>query len=117
MENVDDLEELESLGFLFSESADRSGPLQGKTFCITGGLVSGKREEVAARIEKAGGTFKSSVSKKIDYLIVGEGGGANKAEAAKKHGTKVISEEQLYEMMGTPMPKAAASPLAERGEL
>lgn len=117
VESVDELEELESLGFLFSESADRSGPLQGKTFCITGGLVSGKREEVAARIEKAGGTFKSSVSKKIDYLIVGEGGGANKAEAAKKHGTKVINEEQLYEMMGIPMPKVAASPLAERGEL
>lgn len=117
VENVDDLEELESLGFSFSESADRSGPLQGKTFCITGGLVSGKREEVAARIEKAGGTFKSSVSKKVDYLLVGEGGGANKAEAAKKHGTKVISEEQLYEMMGIPMPQAASNPLAERGEL
>ncbi|MGV0949121.1 MAG: NAD-dependent DNA ligase LigA [Azonexus sp.] len=117
VENVDDLEELEALGFQFSETADRTGPLTGKTFCITGGLVSGKREEVAARIEKAGGTFKSSVSKKVEYLLVGEGGGANKAEAAAKHGTKVITEEQLYEMMGVPMPKAAANPLSDRGEL
>ena len=117
VENVDDLEELEALGFQFSETADRSGPLSGKTFCITGGLVSGKREEVAARIEKAGGTFKSSVSKKVEYLLVGEGGGANKAEAAAKHGTKVITELQLYEMMGTPMPRAASNPLSERGEV
>lgn len=117
VENVDDLEELEALGFQFSETADRSGPLSGKTFCITGGLVSGKREEVAARIEKAGGTFKSSVSKKVEYLLVGEGGGANKAEAAQKHGTKVITEEQLYEMMGVPMPRAASNPLSERGEV
>lgn len=117
VENVDDLEELESLGFQFFETADRTGPLSGKTFCITGGLVSGKREEVAARIEKAGGTFKSSVSKKVEYLLVGEGGGANKAEAAAKHGTKVITEEQLYEMIGTPMPRAASNPLSERGEV
>jgi DNA ligase (NAD+) len=117
VENVDELEELETLGFEFSETADRTGPLSGKTFCITGGLVSGKREEVAARIEKAGGTFKSSVSKKVEYLLVGEGGGANKAEAAAKHGTKVITEEQLYEMMGTPMPRAASNPLSERGEV
>ena len=117
VENIDELDELESLGYEFYETADRTGPLSGKTFCITGGLVSGKREEVAARIEKAGGTFKSSVSKKVEYLLVGEGGGANKAEAAAKHGTKVITEEQLYEMMGTPMPRAASNPLSERGEV
>lgn len=117
VENVDDLEELELLGLSFYESADRSGPLQGKTFCITGGLVSGKREEVAARIEKAGGTFRSSVTKKTDYLVVGEGGGANKAEAAKKHGTKIIDECQLYAMIGIPMPTAAKNLLADRGEL
>jgi DNA ligase (NAD+) len=117
VENVDELEKLESFGFLFSESADRSGPLMGKTFCITGGLVSGKREEVAARIEKAGGTFKSSVSKKVDFLLVGDGGGANKADAAQKHGTKIITEEALYEMMGIPMPKAASNPLSDRGEV
>jgi DNA ligase (NAD+) len=118
VQNVDEIDRLETAGFTFAAtSGSASGPLNGKTFCITGGLVSGKREEVAARIEKAGGAFKSSVSKKVEYLIVGEGGGANKAGAAQKHGTKVITEEQLYEMMGVPMPKAAANPLAERGEL
>lgn len=117
IENVDDLAELEELGFHFSETADRSGPLVGKTFCITGGLVSGKREEVAARIEKAGGTFKSSVSKKVQYLIVGEGGGAAKAEAASKHGTIIISEAQLYELMNEPMPTVARNVLSERGEV
>lgn len=117
VENVDEIEALEVYGFLFSQDAKNDGPLTGKTFCITGGLVSGQREAVAAKIEKMGGTFKSSVSKKVEYLVLGEGGGANKAESAKKHGTKIITEEQLYEMMGIPMPKAAENPLAARGEL
>jgi DNA ligase (NAD+) len=117
VQNVDELDELEMIGFGFAATADRSGPLSGKTFCITGGLVSGKREEVATRIEKAGGSFKSSVSKKVEYLIVGEGAGASKSEAARKHGTKIITEEQLYEMMGYPMPRAATNVLSERGEV
>ena len=116
-DNIEDLDDLEALGFVFTESSSRSGPLSGKTFCITGGLVSGKREEVADRIEKAGGTSKSSVTKKVDYLIMGEGGGANKAAAAQKHGTKIITEEQLYEMMGVDMPVCDTSLLEERGEI
>jgi NAD-dependent DNA ligase len=46
---------------------------------------------------------KNSVSKKVDYLVSGPGGGANKAAAATKHGTQIITEEQLYTMMGEKM--------------
>lgn len=102
--NVDEVERLESAGFKFQDDTSRSGPLVGKSFVITGTMLSGKRDEVAAWIEEAGGVMKGSVSKKVDYLVVGEEGGANKAAAAKKLGTTCISESELFTLMGREMP-------------
>ncbi len=104
-ENDDNLAELEKLivlGVSF-EDEKKSGPLVGKAFCITGGMLSGSREDVSAKIESLGGSVKSSVSKKVQYLVVGEGAGNNKSANAKKLGTLCISEKELYEMMGLPM--------------
>lgn len=101
-DNMTELEKLVSLGVTF-EDEKKSGPFVGKAFCITGGMLSGSREEVAAKIESLGGSVKSSVSKKVHYLVVGEGAGANKSANAKKLGTSCISETELYDMMGLPM--------------
>ena len=101
-DNVTELEKLVSLGVTF-EDEKKSGPFVGKAFCITGGMLTGSREEVAAKIESLGGSVKSSVSKKVHYLVVGEGAGANKSANAKKLGTLCISEKELYDMMGLPM--------------
>jgi DNA ligase (NAD+) len=101
-DNMTELEKLVSLGVTF-EDEKKSGPFVGKAFCITGGMLSGSREEVAAKIESLGGSVKSSVSKKVHYLVVGEGAGANKSANAKKLGTSCISEKELYDMMGLPM--------------
>ncbi|MHC4332178.1 MAG: NAD-dependent DNA ligase LigA [Planctomycetota bacterium] len=100
---ADEIDRLQSFGYLFEEESGSIGRLSGKVFCITGTMKSGTREEVAAKIEAAGGMVKSSVSKKVNFLINGPGAGASKANKAKKHGTAIISEEQLYEMMGVPM--------------
>jgi len=90
---------LEDYGYLFEESADRIGVLSGKVFCITGTMMTGTREYVASLVEHKGGVVKGTVSKKVDYLVSGPGGGANKATAAQKHGTQIITEEQLYALM------------------
>ena len=73
------------------------GKLTGKSFCITGKLSKG-RKEIAADIESAGGTIKSSVSKGLDYLVVGENVGS-KYQKAEKFGIEIISEEELNEMI------------------
>ena len=103
--NAKEIEALESYGYLFEEAAERIGVLTGKVFCITGTMMSGTREWVGQLVESKGGTVKSSVSKKVDYLVSGPGGGANKAAAAQKHGTQIITEEQLYLLMNEQMPK------------
>jgi NAD-dependent DNA ligase len=43
----------------------------GSAFCLTGDFVYGPREVCARAIESRGGVVKSSVTKKLNYLIVG----------------------------------------------
>jgi len=57
------------------------GNLQGKTFVLTGGLNSLTRSEAGEKIEALGGKVSGSVSKKVDYVIAGEGGGSKLAKA------------------------------------
>jgi DNA ligase (NAD+) len=102
--NAEEIDKLQALGFHFESDAKTAGPLTGKFFVITGTLVSGKRDEVVRRIEEAGGTVKSAVSKNVHYLVAGADCGKTKTDAAKKVGTTVITEEQLYQLMGKPMP-------------
>jgi DNA ligase (NAD+) len=106
--NADELDKLDALGVRFESDAKSVGPLTGKFFVITGGLMSGKRDEVAKRIEDSGGTVKGSVSKTVHYLVAGTDCGKTKTDAAKRVGTTVITEEQLYQLMGKPMPVITA---------
>jgi DNA ligase (NAD+) len=48
-------------------------------------------------IEEHGGTVLPSVSKKLDYLVVGEDPGSKLAKA-QKLGVKQITEKNLFEM-------------------
>lgn len=104
-----ELAKCELYGYALSEvpPAKIEGGLAGKTFVLTGAMMTGSRTQVQAIIEKHGGKCKGSVSKGVDFLVVGEAGGASKANAAKKHGTRCITEEELFELMGIPMPIAS----------
>lgn len=46
--------------------------LNGKRVCLTGEFAVGKRADVSAALEQVGATSCPSVTKKLDYLIVGE---------------------------------------------
>ena len=69
-----------------------------KTFVITGKLDKYSRDEVEEIIEKHGGKASSSVSKKTDYVLVGEDAGS-KLTKAEGLGIKIISEEEFEEMI------------------
>ncbi len=97
------VEKLRRAGVKLAEEAPlaeaRPQPLAGLTFVITGTL-SRPREEVAAMIERAGGKVTDSVSRKTDYLVVGEAPGGTKYRRAQELGVPMIDEEQLMGMMG-----------------
>jgi DNA ligase (NAD+) len=68
--------------------------LAGKTFLFTGTL-SQKREYFEKIVEENGGKIASSVSKNLDYLVVGTDAGS-KLDKAQKLGTVKILDEQGF---------------------
>ncbi len=82
------------------ETNEKSGSaLEGLTFVITGTLPTMGRKEATELIEANGGKVTGSVSKKTDYLLAGEEAGS-KLDKANSLGIKVISEEDLYQLIG-----------------
>ena len=75
-----------------SESAENAA-FAGKTFVITGTL-SKPREFFAEKIKSLGGKVSGSVSKKTDFVLVGEDAGS-KLTKAKELGVKTITEEEF----------------------
>ena len=69
-----------------------------KTFVITGTL-SNPREIIREKIESVGGRVSESVSKKTDYLVLGENPGS-KYNKALELNIKIINENELLEMLG-----------------
>ncbi len=74
------------------------GPLSGRTVVITGALPGLSREEAAARLEAAGAKVSGSVSKKTDYVVVGESAGS-KLEKARSLGVEIVTWEAMQEIL------------------
>jgi len=74
-------------------------PLAGKTIVVTGTLEHYSRSEIQQLIKDLGGRAASSVSKKTDFVLVGENPGS-KADKAKALGIPMLSEQQFEEMIG-----------------
>lgn len=85
--------------------------LSGLTFVISGVFSSMSRDEAKELIESHGGKCSGSVSSKTDYLLAGEGMGPAKLEKATQLGVKIITEEELMNMLGeTPAAKISSEP-------
>ena len=97
------LDALEAHGVAQSEgsASAASGPqvLAGKIYVLTGTLPTLKRGEATELIEAAGGTVKSSVSKKTDTVVAGEDAGDKLAKATEL-GIEVIDEAELLRRTG-----------------
>jgi len=73
--------------------------LNGKSFCVTGSFESISRDEIHTFIEQNDGEVRTSVSPKLNYLIVGSDAGSKKAKA-EELGVKILDLEGLYELVG-----------------
>ena len=87
---LDQLEEILNIKNALEENIN--GKLKDKTFMITGKLNGISRAEAKSLIEENAGTTVSSVSKKLNYLIVGEKPTKRKIEAANS--LKIIPLDQ-----------------------
>ncbi|CAF3983484.1 unnamed protein product, partial [Rotaria sp. Silwood1] len=78
-----------------------SNCLKNLTFVISGILESLERDECKSLIEKYGGRVTGSISSKTTYLLVGRDGGESKVEKARDLKVKIISEDDLLQMIAT----------------
>ena len=85
------------LDFEREEGVPAEGPLSGKRVVITGTLDR-PRSYYVGRLEAAGGTFTSSVSKNTDYVLAGEEAGS-KLERAKELGVPVLDEASFEALL------------------
>jgi len=100
-DNIALIKALKQHGLNFGET-DRdeaeSDTLRGTSWVITGTLRE-SREVFEELIRRNGGRVTSSVSKKTDYLLVGEDAGS-KLERARQLGVKIVDEQTFGQLVG-----------------
>jgi DNA ligase (NAD+) len=74
------------------------GAFQGRTFVLTGTLATMSRKEAEELVVSNGGKVSSSVSKKTSYVVAGESPGS-KLDAARKHGVRILSEDEFKALL------------------
>jgi DNA ligase (NAD+) len=67
------------------------GPLEGKTFVLTGALPTLTRDAARDLVLRAGGRVVGSISKKTNFVVVGEAPGS-KADDARRLGVAILDE-------------------------
>ena len=77
----------------------KNGSLSNKTFLVTGKLNGISRAEVKSLIEENSGVTVSTVSKKLDYLIVGDKPTKKKVFNAKKLKIKILNQDQFLRIL------------------
>ncbi len=95
--NIETIDKLLSYGIHFENGKKEQSKVSGKSFVFTGTLAK-PREHFKELVEKKGGIVRNSVSKNLDYLVVGENPGS-KLSKAKKFGVKIINEEELLKLL------------------
>tara|TARA_A100001015_G_scaffold320394_1_gene446598 strand:- start:740 stop:2770 length:2031 start_codon:yes stop_codon:yes gene_type:complete len=80
-------------------SIKKNGPLNNKTFMLTGKLEGMSRAEAKSLIEQNSGAIISNVSKKLDYLIIGDKPTKRKIEAAKELNIKILKQSEWLKML------------------
>jgi len=80
------------------EEKKKGGPLVGRTFVFTGSLEHYSRQQAETLIERLGARAVSSVSKKLDYVVLGKDPGS-KYEKARKLGLRILKEQQFLKII------------------
>ncbi|WP_370107584.1 NAD-dependent DNA ligase LigA [Nocardioides sp.] len=90
----------ERAGVSMADERDESTPrtLEGLTLVVTGSLVDFSRDSAKEAILSRGGKAAGSVSKKTDYVVVGDNAGS-KAEKAEQLGVAILDEDGFKQLL------------------
>ena len=88
-----------NLSIIPEPEISKNGILEEKTFMFTGKLMGISRAEAKSLVEKNSGKIVSNVSKKLDFLIVGDKPTNRKIKDAESLNIKVISQHEFIKML------------------
>ena len=90
-----------AIGFkIENDQTFSEGKLSGEKVCITGQL-SRKRSDIEKDLKSNGAVVVGSVSKNTTILLTNETDStSSKFKKAKELGTRVMSEEEVYQLIG-----------------
>ena len=99
-ENIKVLNELSKIVSI-NKSAEikKDGLLKNKTFMLTGKLENMSRAEAKSLIEQNSGNIISNISKKLDYLIIGDKPTKRKVDSAKELDIKILNQTDWLKML------------------
>ena len=92
---------MKKIGFTLSKEKEvitNNSFITNKSFLATGKLEQYSRDEIKEIILKNGGKYLSSISKNLDYLIVGEKAGS-KLQKAKDLDIDILNENEFLEKL------------------
>ena len=99
-QNLEVINKLQSTLNIQNKSIEnKDGLLKNQTFMLTGKLNGISRAEAKSLIEENSGTTISSVTKKLNYLIVGEKPTKRKVESAKALKINCIDQSEFLKML------------------
>ena len=93
------LKDFEEVGVKVKKAKAVKRILADQRFVVTGTLATIGREEAKEQIRLLGGNVSDSVSKKTDFVVVGENPGS-KADKARELGVRILSEVEFLRMLG-----------------
>ncbi len=96
------VEKWRAAGVSMADEVDESTPrtLEGKTIVVTGSLVNFTRDGAKEAIIARGGKASGSVSKKTDFVVVGDAPGS-KAAKAEQLGVPILDEDGFARLLET----------------
>ena len=100
--NNEIIKQLLDLGVTYSKDVNNSifnQLVSGKTFVLTGTLNHLSRDEAKTLVENLGGRVSSSISRRTDYVVVGDLPG-NKSDKAMALGINILNEQQFNQLLG-----------------
>ena len=98
-DNFNIVSQLSNILSIKSIKRNKKGKLKNKTFMFTGKLIDISRAEAKNLTEQNLGNIVSTVSKKLNYLVIGEKPTQKKIELAKKVGVKILTQQEWNNLL------------------
>ena len=97
--NIKVTEKLSEILSIKDREVKSKGKLKNVSFMFTGKLQNISRAEAKSLIEENAGSIVSSVTKKLDYLVIGEKPTNRKVEQAKNLGIKILTQKEWSDLI------------------